>query len=88
MIVPSTIIDEGASVCILSSIAWQALCSLPLLPTQPTLPRIFSSLCLGALRLANPDFLLFFWLSSYLNLSLFLPGAQIKQLSTLASLPI
>jgi len=42
------------------------------------LPNIFSSFWMGALGLANPDFLLFFWLPSYLNLSLFLPGAQIK----------
>jgi len=58
------------------------------LPTLPTLPNIFSSFFLGAFGLANPNFLLFFWLSSYLNLSLSLPGAQIKHLSTLISLPI
>lgn len=57
--------------------------------TYPTyLPSIFSSFWMGALRLENPDSLLFFWLSSYLNLSLSLPGAQIKLLSTLDSLPI
>ena len=58
------------------------------LPSLPTLPSIFSSLCLGALGLSNLDFLLFFWLSSYLNLFSSLPGAQIKQLSNLVSLPI
>jgi len=58
------------------------------MPTLPTLPNIFSSFFLGAFGLENHDFLLFFWLSSYLNLSLSLPRAQIKQLSTLVSLPI
>ena len=37
MIVSDTIIDEGASVSILSSTAWQALCSPPLVPVTQNL---------------------------------------------------
>jgi len=48
----------------------------------------FSSFCLGALELANPSFQPFLFLFSYLHLHLFHPGAQIKLLITLASLPI
>ena len=52
------------------------------------LPSIFSSFCMGALGLADPDYPFFFLLSSYLNLHLFLPRAQIKQLGSFVSLPI
>ena len=55
--------------------------------TRPTYLEFSLLSGLGALELANPAFQLFFWLSSYLNLSLYLPGAQIKLMSTLASLP-
>ena len=51
------------------------------------LPSIFSSFCMGALGLADPDWPFFFLLSSYLNLHLFLPRAQIKQLGSFVSLP-
>ena len=57
--------------------------------TYPTyLPSIFSSFCMGALGLADPDYPFFFWLPSYLNVPLYHPGAQIKLLSTLSSLLI
>ena len=52
------------------------------------LPSIFSSFGLGALELENPTFQLLLLMSSYLHLHLFHPGAQIKLLSTLVSLPI
>lgn len=48
------------------------------LPTQPSIPSIFSSFSLGALELANPDPSLFFWLPSYISLPLFLPRLRLS----------
>ena len=52
------------------------------------LPSIFSSFCIGALGLADPDYPFLFLLSLYLSLHLFLPRAQIKQLGSFVSLSI
>ena len=57
------------------------------LPTQPTYLAFFSSFCIGALGLADPDNPFLFLLSLYLSLNLFLPRAQIKQLGSFVSLP-
>ena len=62
-----------------------SFCNLQL-PTLPIMPNIFSSFCMGALGLADPDNFLFFLLPSYLSLPLCLPRAQIKQLGSILSL--
>ena len=57
------------------TIPYSAISKPPTWPTYLAFSLLFG---LGALELANPAFQLFFWLSSYLNIPLFLLGLRLS----------